>query len=295
MNKRKLGTLTVTFLICVYFFLPWPHKIGFSAVVVPIKEQILWVPIGGTVKKINVKRGQDVVKNQEIAVIQSVSLEKEMLQAAVEKEAADRKILQLSLNDDTTQYLSQMQGEKALAGEKSAKLESKNRVMTLIAEISGKLYDWNPDLKVDQNVSEGTVLGKIADFSHYAVKAFVSENQISYFTVGQDVTVQIEHPLIFTRGKVLSIAPYSSTDLIYPALASTNFGPLPVVEKAQGRLGLVESYYVVFVDIEDADKALSDVIRMGQTAQVIIRGPWISNAAELFRKVTQVLIRESSL
>lgn len=293
LNKRLQATLFFLFLIAVYFFLPWPHKISFDAVVVPIKEQIVWVPLAGKVERIDVKRGQEIKKGQEIVVIESLPLEKEIIQANLDKDATDRKLFQMGLEDETTQYLSQMQGERSLALAKLAKLHGQKHLMFINADFNGKLYTWDIDLKVGQNVSEGMVLGKIADFSKYAVKAFVSENQISYFKVGQTVSIEISHPLTFVQGKVMSIDPYSSSKLLYPSLASSNFGPLPIVEQRPGQLDLLESYYVVFVEIESDN--IQDVVRIGQNAQVSIRGPWVSNAAELLRKVMQVLIRESSL
>ena len=139
-----------------------------------------------------------------------------------------------------------------------------------------------------------TTLRTWSDLSAYTVKAFVSENDIGHLNLGEIVSVQINHPLSFMEGRILNISPYTSEHLIYPTLASTNFGPLPVVEKSYGKLSLTESYYVVMVEIIRKDDELSIPLRIGQTAQVTIRGPWKSKAAELFRRVTQTLIRESS-
>lgn len=294
-NKRLMSSLTVIALIAMYFFLPWPHQLTFNAVIVPIKEQIVWVPTGGVVKQIAVKRGQHVVKGQEIAIITSEPLEKESLQADLEKEAAARKIIQWSLHDDTIQYLSQMEEERLLTLEKEAKLKSKKNVLNLRSEIDGVLYEWNVDLKVNQIVAEGAILGKIADFSSYASYAFVSENQVSHFKIGDTVTVQIDYPLTFVPGVITSISPYSSKHLNYPALASTNYGPLPVAEEQYERLDLVDSYYIVEVKIDDQNNQLSNLVRIGQTSHLIMRGPWRSLAAELLHKVTLTLIRESSL
>ena len=230
-NYRLIATLLTLTVLVAYLFLPWPHKMAYDAVIVPVDEQTLWVLQAGRIEKINVKRGQDIKKGQEIAVIQSYLINDEINKAKLEKEEAERRMLLLSLSAETVGYLAQMKDEQAIAQEKLEKLDVAKRQMRLQAEISGKLYEWDNDLKVHQNVPAGMVLGKIADLSKLALRCFVPESDIVYFKIGQRVTIYIENPLEFIEGIVTRIAPYSSENLMYPSLASINFGPLPVVEK----------------------------------------------------------------
>ena len=292
-NYRVLGTLLVTSVFFIYVVLPWPHRIAYDSVIVPVKEQIVWVPASGQIEKILAQRGQHVEKGQELAVINSVPLNIEYSIAKTDKNLIQKQILQLGLDEEKLKYLGQIKDQEAIADDKLAKLSAKINKLKLKSEITGTLFEWDNDLKPQENVSEGRILGKIADFSGYAVQLFVPESDIEYFKIGQPVSIRVEHPIQNVEGNVTRIAPFSSEKLLYPALASVNFGPLPVVEQSTGQLFLIESYYIVYAEIDK--NAFAEQPKFGQTATVYVRGPWRSYAADFVRKAAQVLIRESSL
>lgn len=295
LNRRLVGTLTVLTVAGGYFFLPWPHQIKTYGVVVPVREQILWAPKSGIIKELPVRRGQKVVKGQVIVVIESPSLQKAIQEAELDKERARTKIMELTAQDMTTQYLALAEHERIMAENKAAKLHGALIQLSLVAEFNGQLYSWNKDLSVNQSVSEGTILGKIGDFSTYIVKAYAAESQLNDFSVGQPATFRLDNPLTFVKGKVLSIAPFSSVTLDYPSLGSINAGPLPVVVKEEGQHLLTESYFEITIELEDPNHELSQFVRTGQKGEVSVTGPWVSFATELIRTVAPALIRESSL
>ena len=101
---------------------------------------------------------------------------------------------------------------------------------------------------------------------------FVPERDLNYWKVGQKVQFRTENRLQTVSGTVKEIGPSRLHNLDYPQLAAQNKGSLPTVQDPNSRaLILVESYYPVLVELDGHDP-----IRLNETGQVILKGPWTS-------------------
>ncbi len=151
------------------------------------------------------------------------------------------------------------------------------------ADIDGKVYTWDKDLKSGEFVSKDHILGKIANLGNLAVEGFVPENDVEALQIGNEVYFTPTGQLEKVKGKIVRIVPIKDRVLLYPQLASVNKGPFTCFYRnATKRPLLVESYYLVVIELEETQK----LIGLGQTGSIEYKGPWSSY---FMRKVREIL------
>jgi HlyD family secretion protein len=199
----------------------------------------------------------------------------------------------LSIEASDSNYIAQKKLEIAKAQEYYQELLNKQKLLSMAALIPGSLYAWDEDLKPGFHVPEGTIIGKISMLDEYYALAFVPENQIESFKIGEQATVIQLHPFIKLPGVITRINPAREETLEYLNMASLYRGPLPVAADESGKhLILVESYYVAYVRI---DSATAKNLKIGQMVEVSVKGPWQSKLMQILRYIRRIILRESSL
>jgi len=291
MNWRiKLLLASMAFALLV-FIVPLPSTNSFSAILVPSKNQIVYIPYDSVIENIYVKRQDPVKIGQNLIKLSSKNLQADIDSLELEEDILQRQLLTLSLSEEGRPEIKQKQAELKTIHSKLASLKNYKSHLTLKAHHTGTVYDWDENLTVGQAIAKQKIIGRIAAQGPLKAAGYVPENQIDEIDIGKSVTFILPNPHTQILGKVLTINPLRNAVLEFPQLASINQGPLPVVKETKGTLKLVESYYLATIELEKTDQELF----IGQVGTIEAEGPWKSRFMELMRFLIRLFYRESSL
>lgn len=288
-NKRRLYLIAFTScLLFLWVAIPLPRNEYYSAVTIPHLEQVLYAPYDSIIEKINVKKNQQVSRNEKIIKLSSKKLEIELEGYKIDAKMIEQKIKILGLEDTNFSHIPEKTRELEGILAKSKEIQSKIDELTLTAGFDGKVISWNEDLKANQSVSKDLILGKIADVNQMDVMCFVPESLLNTVSEGQKVEFILKGGTHFS-GKIEKIHHTRARKLFYPALASIYKGNIPVKEDSNGNLILIDSYFPVEVRLYSSDITLS----YGKVGTILVQGPKRSIFLSLIKNTISIFWRES--
>ena len=292
-NYRLLITYFLLGSLAVWFIFPLPHQDTYPAVIVPSRVQILYVPYDSTIQNIYATRNEYLKKGQPILDLSSKPLLKELGVALLQTKEIETEIRALSQDKADVNQLAEKQADLQRASDYLQELLSKKQSLEVKADLSGLLFAWDNDLRPGQTVAQGSILGKLADPKDKFAITFIPETHLNDLKLGQLVTIIEKEPYQKFSGEIETINPSRTLNLSYLNLASTNKGPLPVLQQTySANPVIVESYFAVYVKIDDQD---ADNLSYGQLMEVQIKGEWYSKMMRLITFIRSVVIKESSL
>ncbi len=290
-NRRLYTTLTAVALFAVWGVLPWPHTLHFEAITRPEDGRTLYAPVEGQISDIRVERGSKVEQGELLFQISSPKNEQRMQFLERAKEVAKKKLEIAQLDTEARTHYLERQGEFARINSELEGLRGLVQRQNITAPINGTVYALDDYLRDGVFVKKDEVLAQIASSNRKEVMTFVPERDLSYWHVGQKVQFRTENRLQTASGVVKEIGPSRLHDLNYPQLAAQNKGTLPTVQDPNSRaLLLVESYYPVLVELDGHEP-----IRLNETGQVLLKGPWTSYVGRFLGWFGSVLWRESGV
>lgn len=292
MNRRLFFTLGVTVLLLGWAILPFPHAEMFPGVVVPLNQQDIYSPTDALVRQIYVHRGEKVTTGQLLAKLESPELIYKINSLEVDAKIAQKQLDLLSDSDAQRSYIPTKEAEFSSIQEKLEGFKDQREELTLKAKISGKLFEWNENLRVGLAIPKDFILGKIADPKDTEVVFFVPEESLDVVKEGVPVKFHIFSTGEKVLGVVTKINPIRPQHLEYPALASLYKGDVAVSQEAtDGKLKIIEAYYTVHVRLNPGDTQAP----FGKSGEVEVRGPWRSKLMTLIHSIMRILWREGSL
>lgn len=292
LNPRVVTTLAAIGIFLAWAIIPLPHTVSFSGVVVPINQQIIYVPEDSLVREVFVERNQDVVPGQLLAKLESPYLKFNINSLNVDNRTVQKQIDLLSDDDTQSSYIPLKKAELATGREKLAAMQESENELSLKAKIPGKLYEWNQNLHVGMAVPKDFILGKIADPKDVEIIFFVPEEELDVVSVGQSIKFVLYPSRDEVYGKISFINSIRPQLLEYPVLASIYKGKVAVnPDPANGKLNIIDAYYTVHARLEVTDTHLF----FGKSGVVEVRGPWRSNLMNVIHEIMRILWREGSL
>lgn len=291
-NKRFIATVSVLTLALLWFVLPFPHTLYFTAVTAPVRNQTIYAPLSARVEAVYAKKGDPVEAGKILMQLQSHDLDNEIEMVKSEMRIAGREIAQNSMSKTGRPLIAAQKEELKALKAKLQSLVNLRSDLTVRANINGVLYDWDDKIKSNQSVKVDTVLGQIAPLDKLKVIAFVPEDKIADIALDSEVRFVITRSLREIPGIIRNIRPGRDVALQYKQLASVYGGNLPTKQKnGDERLYLVESYYLVDIELLDEQEPT----KIGEEGYVEARGPWSSHLMSFIRLVQRVLWRESGI
>ncbi len=235
--KRKnvyttLGVLAVV--AAVVLFVPLPYRVMCPLELKPRDAEAVYVQVSGLLKKIDVKAGQTVTKDQELAVLSSVPLQLEIaeLQSQVEQDEIRLDVLtreQLTkANSSASLALPAL--EKALDASRkmlAQRLEDRQR-LTLVAPAAGtvlpppsvpkkpsmdeELPTWTGSPLENSNLGAylepPTLYCQIGDPSKWEVNIVIDQDEIEFIRDDQEVKIKLDSlPGRTFESKIIEIGP----------------------------------------------------------------------------------------
>jgi len=290
-NVNIVFTFLVALIFLGWFVIPLPRTKWFSALTVPIVEQVLYVPLNSQVENIFVERGVKVKRNQPLIQLYSEYLSNQIRQFEAEQKVLDQQIHYLSLQKLERGQLPGKQKELEGLEEQLRTLQAQAVDLTIRAELDGVLYLWDQNLQEGQYLRKDLVLGKIADISQAEILCYVPEHLIGEIFVGQKATMMLTNSNEKIAGVVREIDPTRDELLTYSQLASEYGGDLAVSVEDQGRFYLLKSYYPVKISINEQKEPL----QYGLLGDVKVTTRPRSKLVTLFRWMLSLIWRESGL
>ncbi len=289
LNERTFMTLGALSLITLWLIIPLPHTLSFVATTLAVDDRVIYVPSNGQVRKIAVKRGDLVAKGDLLVSLESIDLVDHLGALRAQSESSKKKMEIASDDEKLRSYYQEKMAEMARIDAEAEGVARQIQQLQIVSDVSGIVYDWDNDLRIGQFVGKDMILGRLASAKALDAVCFVPENDISYITIGQQVTFRPKGFGNSVHGAVERISPIRAAALEYPQLASVNGGALAVTEEKKGDYRLLESYFPVVVSLEERGD-----LKIGEEGTIKVRGPWNSYLMRLVRFVTAVLWQEGN-
>lgn len=292
-NKRSIATVSALGLLTAYFFFPFPHTLHFSGVVSSPGVQTVYVPEDSIVEHVYVKEGEKVQKGDPLLLLKSEDLHIKLKQAVLEKDETESRLAAAQKTNESNVVIRSLEAQLEGAIANVNRMRNSIEFLKLVADVTGTVFEWDPDLKQGKSLSKDAIVGRVGNLSTLEVDGFVPEGDIEYLDIGDKVYFRPVGKLEFIPGKVVRIAPIKDRVLLFPQLASTNQGPLPVsIDPVTKKALLVESYYLVVVELDENDE---HSVGIGQTGFLNFRGKWSSVFMRLVRDVVALYRKEANV
>lgn len=290
-NPRLMVTTTVLLFVLAWFVLPLPHVLRFHAISAPGNQQVVYVPIDSSVKKIYVQRDQEVKKGDPLILLESRTLESEIGKLEAEKKLVEKEIYLLGFVDTDRAYIPEKVAELASDTEKLSGSQMKAKELDIHSDLDGFVNIWDVDLYPGIFLKKDSVIGKVSTHE-VDVMAFIPEIDLNHVHVGQSVRFRISSTNDIFSGKIESIHALKTETLKYPALASIHEGPLAVTQDPQNKsLRMIETYYTAKIVLDEGAAHM----RFGEVGYVEVDGPWRSYLFDVLRSVMKIFWKESGV
>lgn len=286
-TRRSKVTLSVLTLMCVALFVPFAKPSAVPAIYIPYEEQTLFAPEPGIIVSLDVKVGDRVVAGQSVAAIVSAELSHEREIAEMRVDVAARNIQVSGLLHGGGEPVGGREETWRAAVSRLRDAEQRLETLSVVAPAAGDIVDLPPQIQVGGPVARGDMLGVIRLTSKRELYAYVGEELVSELSVGDSLTFFLDGaPLQRYVGEIVYIAAIAVSDLPYPELSSVYGGPLPSFSSQYG----LEFDQPMFAVQLSADQGIPVEVRAHAT--VLARGARRSIAADLFRRGTNLFLRE---
>ena len=286
-NVRAVTTLSVMSLLFIWLVFPFPHSKTYTATTFSVSHQVVYVPAAGQIEEIFVEKGSEVLTGDLLATSTSPELIAAIREKSLDKTILEKQIHIAEQSEELRDILPQKWEELIAIKAELQRLNEHKAKSNIKAAVSGTVYDW-AELSAGEHIAEGNILGEIANFYDIKAVCFVPEEDHSLVNIGDKVIFRKDNYPDIT-GKISSISEISTEYLQYPQLGVPFSGELPVIQKEDNKLAMIDSYFAVEINLDTPSRAY-----IGDTGTVIVRGIWHSHLVSFFKKVKMVLLRESA-
>ncbi|UCE59908.1 MAG: hypothetical protein JSU63_20990 [Phycisphaerales bacterium] len=288
----RMALVTLMFILAtLWLALPMPRRCSLPGITIPVASQTIYMPDNGFLQELRITRGCVVAKGEELAAISSPVLESQAALAELEVKRAGLELAAVKANKEQRALLPQKTEELARATAGLASIEKAIQRNRTTAEIDGVVVDLDECITNGTAVSTNQVLGRILDRRPPEVVGYAKHDMVSEVSPGTPIFFVSHANAGRIRGTVTDVDPVRTTYLAHRALASIARGDIAVAPDYLGRLEVLDSYYRVEIGLEEVPETL----RVGQTGTVWLRTSPRSRAADLVRRLYDVLVQESGL
>lgn len=291
-TRRKLWLTGVVLAGLVLLLLPFSSRVTGYGWYHAQKQQSIHAPFPAQIVSLPVQR--EYKAGEVLFVLDSPILGIAQDKARQLAQARELKIAGLLGLPDGEAQRQLLNSQKAYFEAEQKLSENERKRLTLRAPFDGELRDVDPALAPGVWVKPRESLAVLVDQRQWVVDAFIEEAHLGRLQVGQPVRVWLmADPRIWTDGRIESIDVSRTLVLPDPMLDAAHGGPIATVApmskegQPQGRV-VRDALFRVRIAL---DQPLPT--KQVATVRVRIEGKAESVAANLFRKVASVFIRES--
>lgn len=278
----------VSLLLMGLFCIPWSSSIYVPGVLTSANYATLFSSESAQVISMDIKPGQQVIKDQVLMVLKSPKLEKEIeltrKQLDLLEIRAKRAVSYAQDQEDLTVILEQI----AVESTKLAGLEKEQARLTLRAPFQGVISEVAADLHPNQWINQGTPICLIVDPMFAEIKGVIAEHELDRIELGKQAQFFPENlELSELTASINRIDWGNIQSLDLPYLAS-KFGGSVAVKDHSAMLVPKASVYAIYLDNIAATVPQQEV-----RGDILIEGKPISLARRFLERAASVLMRES--
>ena len=291
LNFKLIFTSTVMTAILIWLIFPMSRTINIPAITVPLKSQIIYAPTSGTIQTLNVKRGDQVYKGQNILSLHERYLEAHIKVLGIKITMLNNEIRRYSGVENEKRFL--LPELKEDLGRFEAQLNELNEIRNkslLTSDIDGRILQLKEGLRVGLPIEKDAVLGYIAMQKKLKVQAFVSEKHIDEFKIGDVVNFKKSSDTENSQGKVTFVGAVKLEKIEHKALTSTMQGDIAVVPGQDENLVPIESIYLVEIELDEEIGSA----KFGETGSLQIKTRPQSLAMNFILSAWATVVKESN-
>ena len=287
---RSWLTLAMAGGLAVLFFIPGSGRIEIPAVLEPASFTRIFPPGPARLDGVYTKPGKAVKKGDVLFVLSSPGLEQKIKLASIRLELS-RTLIARAMADrlGKDQLLSLIQQRETLI-ETLAGLKREQKELVVRAPMDGVVKDLNRKLHKGRWLKAGDRLATVVHTASWVARGYIAQEDLWRVRTGSTGTfIPDDFLLGKTRLSVKDLSIAGSTQLELPMLASEFGGGIAVRKGQNGELFPVKAIYQVTMKVDDTSPDSSRVLR----GIAHIKGRPESMAARIWRRILQVMIRES--
>ena len=287
-NRRSWITASIVCVLIALAFIPWSGTIHVAAVAQAERESQLFAPRPARVVKVLSADGERVAAGARIAVLESPDLDYEIIKARHNIDLSEARLRRIAADAKDRSQRDIIERELAANKEKLAGLLVEQRQMLLAAPFDGEVRDRMRDLNPGNWIDHATPVARVISPGKTEAYGYIHEDDLWQIKVGGRARFIPEDPLIGARsGKVIDLAKTGSDRIEIKYLASVYGGDVPSDKDSKGDIKPRSGRYLVKIALDG--QPLDRVVR----GTVRLDGQPVSVAAAAWRRVLQVLVRES--
>lgn len=287
-NRSTLGSSILFCLLTGLLFLPWRTSVHAPALIEG-KISEIYSPEAGWLQS-NLVEGQIISEGETVFKLSSPQINHELEMVSARHQ--ELKWTYASLGFDA-----QMRSEATIVGsalrtqnQRLRSLFEKREQLDLKAPFGGMLVDVIPDISTGEWLPKGIRLATVVDRVDVRISAYLLEEELSRVEVGMTARFYPENPEFPTVNATVSNVSFAGSgqlDKLY--LASLFGGEIAVREAKDGSLTMVQSHYLIELDVDPKSELPTQVVR----GKIQINGHAISPFSQIKRRVVSLVVRES--
>ncbi|MBB3809264.1 HlyD family efflux transporter periplasmic adaptor subunit [Pseudochelatococcus contaminans] len=298
MNARTLLTLTFAVVVLALFFVPWRTSIHAPAVLAAQSHVRLYTEVPGRVARVLAAVGDEVLAGQPLVQLDSpdVAYRLEKAERAVASLGLQWQVAAQKATDGDSAFSSKAQlliGDLQKARAELTAAQTDAERLLIRSSISGRVMEMADPLGIGEWVKVNDPIALVADTGDAAVEAYIYEADLdrvlpdaeAFFIAGNPAASRMP-------ASIVAIDDTATRALMEPELASVYGGPIAIrADQGQEQTEtLVPELPVYRVLLK---LSIPVIPERTQAGTAIIEGRPASVAAQVWRRVLSVLIRES--
>ncbi len=289
-SKRSLVTAGLAAAALGAAIVPWSTRVDIPVIVEPYEMAKVFAPRPARISEIHAQRGATVAAGAPLISLKSDELEHEIRVARTEIARIKAKLARVTADNVDRENSAVSQRELAALTAKHRGLLKEQAELVVKSPIGGLIVELNPDLHPGRTISQKEMIAVIGGEGGIAARGYVAEKDLWRIENGDKGWLLPENgmrPSLRISLRDVSFA--GARQIEITDLASVNGGKIAVQPDAKRQLVPVAAHYAVTLAI--VDQSINPDVRFRGVAQ--IKGKPESFAAQVWREVARVLIRES--
>ncbi len=291
-SKRFWTTASVTAAGLALLIIPWSTTVTVPAVLEPKETARVHVPVPARIVSLSVEGGEQVMADQKLLKLASIELDQQLELIKLRQRVIELRLARLaSTPSDREQAIVLQQERKSLLREADGMARRMNE-LEVTAPITGTLTSLVEHVAIGRWVKPSEPLALVEGRGGARIRGLVDAGDISRVRTGMQAVFIPNDVLTASRSAVVSeIARANVKEIDQLELAATFGGPIASNLNDKGRPVPASSQYPLIAHLEADDE---DVAPSGpQSGVLLVRGDPESLIQRFWKKVLQVLIRES--
>ena len=290
-SKRSLVTACFALTALTAAVVPWSTRVDIPVIVEPYEIVRVYAPRPAQVSEIHAKRGVTVAAGTPLVSLKSDDLEHDIRVVRTEIARVNAKLVRVTADDVDRENSAVSRRELAALTAKYQGLLKEKAELVIKAPISGQLVEFNSDLHTGRTISQKEMIALIGGDRGVAARGYVAEKDLWRLEKGDAGWLVPENGLRSTlRIRLREVSLAGARQIEIADLASVNGGKIAVQPDSKRQLVPIAAHYAVTLTIDDP--SVNPDVRFRGVAQ--IKGKAESLAAQIWREIARVLIRESS-